>query len=190
MRRELRPAILITLALTAITGLAYPLVVTGIATVAFPWQAHGSLLVRGDATIGSALLAQRFTDDGYFWPRPSAAGDDGYDAAGSGGSNLGPIDARLLARVGKSVVDLHGADGTARVPVDLVTASGSGLDPHITPAGAEFQVARIAAARHVSPGAMRLLVAAHTEGRQLGLFGEPRVNVLLLNLDLDHTYPR
>jgi K+-transporting ATPase ATPase C chain len=190
MRTELRPAILMMLVLTVLTGIAYPLAVTGIAAVAFPWQAHGSLLTRGDATIGSALLAQGFADAAYFHPRPSAAGDDGYDAGGSSGSNLGPIDARLLERVEKSVAELRGDGGTVRVPVDLVTTSGSGLDPDVTPAGAEFQVARVAAARHASEAPIRDLVGAHTEGRQFGFLGEPRVNVLLLNLALDEKFPR
>ena len=190
MRTELRPAILMLLVLTALTGLAYPLIVTAVATVVFPWQAHGSLLTHGDTTIGSAIIAQAFTDEAYFRPRPSAAGDAGYDAGASSGSNLGPIDARLLERVEKSVAELRGGSGTAPVPVDLVTTSGSGLDPHITPAGAEFQVTRVAAARHAPVWAIRALVGAHTENRQYGFFGEPRVNVLLLNLDLDEKYPR
>lgn len=190
MRTELRPAIVMTVVLTIVTGLVYPLFVTGIAAVVFPWQAHGSLLVRDGATIGSALLGQGFTDAGYFHPRPSAAGTDGYDAGASSGSNLGPIDARLLERIEKAAADLRGENAAVPVPVDLVTTSGSGLDPHVTPAGAAFQVPRVATARHAPEDAIRGLVAARTEGRQLGFLGEPRVNVLLLNLDLDARYPR
>ncbi len=190
MRTELRPAIVMTMLLTLLTGVAYPLAVTALAQALFPWQAHGSLVVRRGVTIGSALLAQRFTDAAYFHPRPSAAGDDGYDAAGSGGSNLGPIDHRLLERVSATVEELRGAGARGPVPVDLVTTSGSGLDPHVTPAGAEFQVERVATARGAPVGSIRALVAARTEGRQLGVLGEPRVNVLLLNIDLDEKYPR
>jgi K+-transporting ATPase ATPase C chain len=190
MRSELRPAILMTVVLTLVTGVLYPLAVTGIAAVVFPWQAHGSLITRAGTTIGSALLGQGFSDAAYFHPRPSAAGENGYDAAGSSGSNLGPIDARLLERVEQSVAALREENPTGRVPVDLVTTSGSGLDPHVTPAAAAFQVARVAAARHAPEEAIRALVGRHTEGRQLGFLGEPRVNVLLLNLDLDAAYPR
>ena len=189
MRTELRPAILMTVMLTVVTGLMYPLVVTGVATLVFPWQAHGSLLTRNGTTIGSALLAQGFTDAGYFHPRPSAAGENGYDATASGGSNLGPIDGKLVERVGNTAAELRGENAGAPVPVDLVTTSGSGLDPHVTPAGADFQVPRVAAARHAPEDAIRDLMRTHTEGRQLGFLGEPRVNVLQLNVALDQRYP-
>jgi len=185
MLSQLRPAILMTLVLTVLTGILYPLAVTGVARVAFPRQAGGSLIVRDGKVIGSDLIAQGFASAKYFQPRPSAAGDKGYDAAGSSGSNLGPIDARLVERVKASVAALKEEHPGAAIPVDLVTTSGSGLDPHVTPAAAEFQVPRIARERGMSPERVRELVARFTEGRQYGVLGEPRVNVLLLNLALD-----
>src|SRR5262245_17349612 len=185
MFSEIRPAIVITLALTAITGILYPLAMTGIAQVVFPHQANGSLVVEGDKIVGSELIGQNFSGEGYFHPRPSAAGANGYDARSSGGSNLGPNDAGLLKRIGDFAKQLAEEKPGAPIPVDLVTASGSGLDPHISPAGAELQVARVAKARNLSGDAVRELVRANTEGRQLGILGDPRVNVLLLNLALD-----
>jgi potassium-transporting ATPase KdpC subunit len=185
MFSEIRPAILVTLFLTAITGIIYPLAMTGIAQVVFPHQANGSLIVEGDQVVGSKLIGQNFAGDGYFHPRPSAAGTNGYDASASGGSNLGPNDAGLLKRIGDSAKQLADENPGTKIPVDLVTTSGSGLDPHISPAGAELQVARVAKARKLSEDAVRELVRANTEGRQFGVLGEPRVNVLLLNLALD-----
>jgi K+-transporting ATPase ATPase C chain len=185
MWSELRPAVLVTLILTVVTGLIYPLVVTGLANLLFPYQASGSLLVHDGTVIGSTLIAQNFTGAGYFHPRPSAAGDKGYDPMSSGGSNLGPIDRRLIDRIKAAAAQLREQDGDSPIPVDLVTASGSGLDPHITPAAAEFQVARVARARGLTEGQVQALVSRYTQPRQYGILGEPRVNVLRLNLALD-----
>jgi K+-transporting ATPase ATPase C chain len=185
MFSEIRPAIVVTLVLTAITGILYPLAMTGIAQLVFPHQANGSLVVEGDRIVGSELIGQNFSGEAYFHPRPSVAGANGYDANSSGGSNLGPNDAGLLKRIGDSAKQLAEEKPGAPIPVDLVTTSGSGLDPHVSPAGAELQVARVAKARKLSEDAVRELVRANTEGRQLGILGEPRVNVLLLNLALD-----
>jgi K+-transporting ATPase ATPase C chain len=182
---EFRRALVMTLVLTAITGIIYPLVVTVIAPLCFPYQAGGSLMVRNGTVIGSELIGQNFTDAGYFHPRPSAAGDKGYDALASGGSNLGPVDRRLIERIADAAARLSRESGASVVPVDLVTTSGSGLDPHITPAAAEFQVSRVAHARALPEDRVRQLVRRYTEGRQYGVLGEPRVNVLRLNLALD-----
>jgi len=185
MLTEIKPAILMTLVLTVVTGLVYPLVVTAIASVLLPYQAGGSLVVRDGTVLGSDLIGQNFAGDGYFHPRPSAAGEKGYDPTASGGTNLGAVDQRLVDRVRDAAAQLHEENPASPVPVDLVTTSGSGLDPHITPAAAEFQVPRVARARGLSEEVVRGVVRLVAEGRQLGLLGEPRVNVLRLNLALD-----
>ena len=187
MTAQLRPALVSLLLLTVITGVAYPLLITGIAQVVFPYQANGSLIVRDGRTMGSALIGQPFDDPKYFWGRPSGTSPFGYNAASSSGSNLGPTSPAQITAVQGRVETLHAADpgNTAPVPVDLVTASGSGLDPHISPAAALYQVPRVARVRGFSPETVRLLVERNTEGRWLGLLGEPRVNVLALNLALD-----
>jgi len=189
--RELRSAILIFLVLTVLTGLVYPLVVTGIAQAVFPRQANGSLITEGGHVRGSSLIGQPFAGPRYFWGRPSATGPFPYNAVSSSGSNLGPTNKALIDRVKADVERIRAAHpGKGPVPVDLVTASGSGLDPHISPAAAIYQVERVAAARGLSPADVRQLVDRHTEGRWLGVIGEARVNVLELNLDLDRLTPR
>lgn len=187
MWRQLKTACVLYLLLTALTGLAYPLAITAIAQVFLPSPANGSLVLRDGRPVGSALIGQAFQDPSYFWSRPSDTSPYPYHAAASGGSNLGPGNPGLKVAVAERIAGLRAADpgDAAPVPVDLVTASGSGLDPHISPAAAAFQVPRVAAARGIDPDDLLRLVAEHTEGRSLGVLGEPRVNVLLLNLALD-----
>jgi K+-transporting ATPase ATPase C chain len=185
---QLRIAVVLTLVITVLTGLIYPLVMTGIAQVLFSRQANGSLIVQNGQVVGSALIGQNFSSDKYFQPRPSAAGESGYDATASGGSNLGATNKKLLDLVQQRADDYRKANGLGTsdpIPADAVTASSSGLDPHISPANAALQVARVASARRMSEQQVRDLVARYTEGPQWGLFGEPRVNVLKLNLALD-----
>jgi len=188
--KNLITAVLMTMVTTVLLGLIYPLVVTGLAQVIFPAQANGSLIKRGDGTVvGSSLIGQPFSSPGYFRSRPSAAGANGYDASASSGSNLGPTNEKLIARVKADVEKLQAENPGKLVPIDLVTTSGSGLDPHLSPAAAEFQVPRVASERGISEDKARQLVSAHTDGRQFGFLGEAVVNVLELNLDLDRTVP-
>jgi K+-transporting ATPase ATPase C chain len=187
MRAQLFPAVVMTLALTVVTGLCYPLAVTGLAQVLFPHQANGSLIVDHGAVVGSELIGQPFSDPKHFWSRPSATSPYAYNAASSGGSNLGPTNQALIDQAKQNVAALRRADpgNTAPVPVDLVTNSASGLDPDISVAAALYQASRIARARGLPVEAVRRLVARHTAGRQFGILGEPRVNVLELNRALD-----
>lgn len=187
MTAHVRPALVSLLLLTLITGVAYPLLVTAIAQVVFPYQANGSLIVHDGRVMGSALIGQPFDDPRYFWGRPSGTSPFAYNTGASSGSNLGPTNPAQIAAVQGRVDALHAVDpgNTAPVPVDLVTASGSGLDPDISPAAALYQVPRVARVRGLSPETVRLLVERHTEGRWLGFLGEPRVNVLALNQALD-----
>jgi K+-transporting ATPase ATPase C chain len=187
MSKELRPALVMLLLFTAITGGVYTAIVTGLASLLFPRQATGSLIVRNDTVLGSDLIAQSFADPKYFWPRPSATSPFPCNADAGSGSNLATTNPDLLKAVQGRIAALHAADPTnsAPIPVELVTASASGLDPHISPAAAEYQLNRVANARHLAPDAVRNLVRRYTEQRDLGLLGESRINVLKLNLALD-----
>jgi potassium-transporting ATPase KdpC subunit len=185
VKKNLLISVLMTVVTTVLLGLVYPLIVTGLAQVIFPEKANGQLIKRNGTVIASRIIAQPFVGANYFHPRPSAAGTNGYDASSSGGSNLGPTNQKLIDRVNGDVASAQAENPGKPVPIDMVTTSASGFDPHITPAAAEFQVPRIAKARGISEESVRALVAQNTQGRQWGFFGEPRVNVLELNLALD-----
>jgi K+-transporting ATPase ATPase C chain len=191
MKKNLITAVLMTIATTVLLGILYPLVVTGLAQLIFPSQANGQLIHAKDGVvIGSRLIGQPFSGPGYFHSRPSAAGAAGYDATASGGSSLGPTNAQLIGRVNGDVAKLQAENPRVPIPVDLVTTSGSGLDPHITPAAAQFQIRRVAAERKIPEAEVARLVLEHSDNRQWGFLGEPRVNVLELNLALDARYGR
>ncbi len=187
MIAHFRPCLVLFVLFTLLTGVAYPALITVIAQTVFHHQANGSVIMRDGKAVGSELIGQTFDDPSYFWGRPSATGPTGYNAAASSGSNLGPTNPALLDAIKARVEAIRVAhpDQTRSVPVDLVTASASGLDPHISPAAAEFQVGRVAKARNLSEDAVQALIVSHTEGRSLGIMGEPRINVLRLNLALD-----
>ena len=187
MLKELRPAVVSFLLLMLLTGIAYPLLVTGISQLTMPERANGSMIMKDGKPVGSELIGQSFSDPKYFWSRPSATGPMPNNPTASGGSNLGPTNPALMDAIKARVQALTDADPGNKqpVPVDLVTASASGLDPHISPAAAQYQLARVARVRHLNPDKLRKLVDEHTEGRQFGILGEPRVNVLELNLALD-----
>ena len=189
MKTLLRPAVSLFVLLSLLCGVAYPLLVTGMARLAFPFAAQGSLIIRDGRPIGSVLIGQNFTDPKYFWGRPSATTPQPYNAAASSGSNLGPTNPALVDAIKARIEALRAADPTNQraVPIDLVTASASGLDPHISPAAADYQAERVARARQLEPQTVRQLIARHSEGRDFGLFGESRVHVLKLNLALDAT---
>ena len=188
MKKNLLISIWMTIVTTILLGILYPLVVTGLAQLLFPHRANGELIQKNGQVVGSTLIGQGFSSPGYFHSRPSAAGN-GWDAANSGGSNYGPTNQKLLDRVKGDVSTAQADNPGTPVPIDLVTTSGSGFDPHITPAAAEFQLARIAKARGTTVDQLRALVRKHTEGRQFGFLGEARANVLELNLDLDQQFP-
>ncbi len=192
MWQQLIPALRMTLLLTVLTGLVYPLAITGLCQLLFSRQANGSLIQPDGKVIGSSLIGQNFTRPEYFHPRPSAAGNDGYDATASGGSNLGPTNKKLLDRVAAAAAAFRKENPgfTGPIPADMLAASGSGLDPHLSPAAAEAQADRVAQARHAGAQQIGALIASHIESRDLGFLGEPRVNVLLLNLALDREFPR
>jgi potassium-transporting ATPase KdpC subunit len=190
MKKNLITAILMTVATTVLLGILYPLLVTGLAQLMFPKQANGQLIERNGVVVGSRLIGQPFSAPGYFHSRPSAAGAAGYDAGASGGSNLGPTNAQLITRVSGDVAKLQAENPGSAVPVDLVTTSGSGLDPDISPAAAQFQIRRVALERKVSEAEIARVVAENSENRQWGFLGEARVNVLELNLALDARYGR
>jgi potassium-transporting ATPase KdpC subunit len=190
--KNLQTSVILLLILTVLTGLIYPLLITAIAQLVFPARANGSLILQGGRVVGSALMGQPFTDPRYFWSRPSATVPSPYNARASSGSNLGPLNQALLDAVRRRVGDLKAADSlnTMPIPVDLVTASGSGLDPHISVMAALYQVPRVARARGLTQERVRNIVEQHIEGRQFGLLGEPRINVLLLNISMDETIHR
>ncbi len=189
MKKNLITAVLYTVATTVLLGLIYPLVVTAVSQMLFKNKANGQLLQKNGVVIGSAILAQPFSGPQYFHPRPSAAGSNGYDASNSSATNFGPTNQKLVDRVKADVGSLQTENPGKPVPIDMVTTSGSGLDPHITPASAQFQIPRIAKARNITAEDLARLVAAHSEARQWGFLGEPRVNVLDLNLALDDKFP-
>jgi len=189
MKKHFMISIWMTIVTTILLGIVYPFVVTGLAQVLFPRQANGDLITMNGKIVGSHLIGQPFSSPGYFRSRPSAAGNAGYDAGNSSGSNLGPTNKMLIDRMNADIQKAQAENPGTPVPMDLVTTSGSGLDPHISPEAADFQVPRIAHERNMSEADVRTIIASHTEGRQLGFLGEPRVNVLELNLDLDTTHP-